>query len=125
MADGIQAVGVTGTVFAAGIPAWLVTGSINATYVVPAVCRLYLIMACDLIFVLARSFKEVAYRARGQPNDRDVVAAARNYRLRGYVLEHFYVCMQGLPPRKLGNGLRHILTFSAVTRSTSTRISRN
>lgn len=41
-------------------------------------------MACDLTFVLARSFKEVTFRANGQPTERDVSAAARNYRVRGY-----------------------------------------
>lgn len=59
MAEGIQFVGVAGTVAAGGIPAWLVTGAINTSYVVPATCRLFLIMACDLTLVLARSFKEV------------------------------------------------------------------
>ena len=31
MAETIQLIGLTGTVFAGGIPAWLVTGSINAS----------------------------------------------------------------------------------------------
>ena len=92
LAEAIQLIGVTGTVFAAGIPAWLVTGSINATYVVPATCRLFLIMACDLTFVLARSFKEVTFRATGQPNERDVSAAARNYSLRGYAQNESILC---------------------------------
>ena len=83
LAEGLQLIGLTGTVFAAGIPAWLITGSINASYIVPATCRLFLMMACDLIFVLARSFKEVTFRANGQPNERDVSAAARNYKIRG------------------------------------------
>jgi len=70
-------------VFAAGIPAWAVTGAINATYVVPIICRLFLITGCDLILVLARSFKEVTFRASGQPNAKDVNSAARIYKLRG------------------------------------------
>jgi hypothetical protein len=83
LADTFQAVGVVGTVAAAGIPAWLVTGTISTPYVVPATCRLFLITACDLMFVLARSFKEVTFREGGQPNEKDVAAAARIYKIRG------------------------------------------
>lgn len=99
MAEVLQLVGMTGTVFAMGIPAWLVTGSINASYVVPATCRLFLIMAMDLTFVLARSFKEVTFRANGQPNERDVSAAARNYALRGYA-QHVHRDIKRLIPRR-------------------------
>ena len=97
-AESLQLIGVTGSVFAAGIPAWAVTGSINAAYVVPATCRLFLTMACDLIFVLARSFKEVTFRASGQPNEKDVGAAARNYRVRGYS-QHVHKEIKSLVPR--------------------------
>jgi hypothetical protein len=99
MAEVLQLVGVTGTVFAAGIPAWLITGSINASYVVPATCRLFLIMAMDLTLVLARSFKEVTFRANGQPNERDVSAAARNYAVRGYA-QHVHRDIKRLIPRR-------------------------
>lgn len=99
MAEVLQLVGVTGTVFAMGIPAWLITGSINASYVVPATCRLFLIMAMDLTFVLARSFKEVTFRANGQPNERDVSAAARNYAIRGYA-QHVHRDIKRLIPRR-------------------------
>ena len=84
LADTFSAVGFTGTVFAMGIPVWAVTGAINTTYVVPIICRLFLTTGCDLIFVLARSFKEVTFRAGGQPNEKDVSSAARIYKLRGY-----------------------------------------
>jgi hypothetical protein len=90
---------MTGTVFAMGIPAWLITGSINASYVVPATCRLFLIMAMDLTFVLARSFKEVTFRANGQPTERDVSAAARNYALRGYA-QHVHRDVKRVIPRR-------------------------
>lgn len=99
MAEVLQLVGLTGTVFAAGIPAWLITGSINASYVVPATCRLFLIMAMDLTFVLARSFKELTFRASGQPNERDVSAAARNYAVRGYA-QHVHRDIKSLIPRR-------------------------
>lgn len=82
-----------------GIPAWLITGSINASYVVPATCRLFLIMAMDLTLVLARSFKEVTFRANGQPNERDVSAAARNYALRGYA-QHVHRDIKRIIPRR-------------------------
>lgn len=84
LAEGLQLIGLVGTVFVTGIPVFLVTGAINAAYIVPATCRLFLMMACDLTFVLARSFKEVTFRANGQPTERDVEQAARNYRIRGY-----------------------------------------
>ena len=56
-------------------------------------------MACDLIFVLARSFKEVTFRANGQPNEKDVSAAARNYKLRGYA-KHVHSHIELLVPRR-------------------------
>lgn len=56
-------------------------------------------MACDLIFVLARSFKEVTFRANGQPNEKDVSAAARNYKLRGYA-KHVHRHIELLVPRR-------------------------
>lgn len=91
--------GLTGTVFAAGIPVWLITGSINASHIVPTTCRLFLIMACDLTLVLARSFREVTFRARGQPNEKDVGAAARNYAVRGYA-HNVHKDVKQLIPRK-------------------------
>ena len=97
-AESLQLIGVIGSVFAAGIPAWAVTGTINSSYIVPATCRLFTIMACDLIFVMARSFKEVTFRASGQPNEKDVSAAARNYRVRGYS-QHVHREIKDLIPR--------------------------
>ncbi|KAK5168339.1 uncharacterized protein LTR77_006908 [Saxophila tyrrhenica] len=99
LADTFQVIGVTGTVFAAGIPAWAVTGAINTTYVVPIICRLFLITGCDLILVLARSFKEVTFRASGQPNEKDVNSAARIYKLRGYS-QHVHHRVKRLVPRR-------------------------
>ena len=99
LADGFHLVGILGTVAAGGIPAWLVTGAINTSYVVPATCRVFLIMACDLTLVLARSFKEVTFRARTQPNEKDVSAAARNYRIRGYS-QHVHREIKQLVPRR-------------------------
>ena len=80
-------------------PAFLLTGAINSAFVVPATCRLFLMMSCDLTLVLARSFKEVTFRQGGQPNERDVSAAARNYRLRGYS-QHVHADLKSLVPRR-------------------------
>ena len=99
LAETFHLIGCVGTGFAAGIPAWAVTGAINSTYVVPATCRLFLIMSCDLTFVLARSFKEVTFRASGQPNEKDVGSAARNYRIRGYA-QHVHRDVKRLVPRR-------------------------
>lgn len=84
LAEGINIVGYIGTGFAGGIPAWLVTGAISLPLVVPATCRLFLTMAADLMLVLIRAFKEATFRKSAQPQERDVQAAARIYRLRGY-----------------------------------------
>ncbi|KAK4888693.1 hypothetical protein LTR27_012432 [Elasticomyces elasticus] len=97
-AEGLQFIGLAGTAFVLGAPIWAVTGGINSSYIVPATCRLFLTMACDLIFVLARSFKEVTFRASGQPNEKDVSAAARNYMIRGYS-QHVHDEIKVLLPR--------------------------
>lgn len=89
-------IGLSCTGLAVGAPIWLVTGSINSSYVVPTTCRLFLIMACDLTLVLARSFKEVG--ARGQPSEKDVSTAARNYAVRGYS-QHVHRDIKKLIPR--------------------------
>lgn len=51
------------------------------------------------MLVLARSFKEVTFRQGGQPTERDVSAAARNYRLRGYS-QHVHADLKKLVPRR-------------------------
>lgn len=98
LTESLRAIGHVGTVLVMGIPVWAVTGAINSSYIVPATCRLFLVMACDLIFVLARSSKEVTFRASGQPNEKDVGAAARNYRIRGYS-QHVHREIKALVPR--------------------------
>ncbi|KAF2164250.1 hypothetical protein M409DRAFT_56937 [Zasmidium cellare ATCC 36951] len=86
--------------FAGGIPAWLVTGSISMPLIVPATARLFLTMSCDLILVLVRSFREVAFRgSEGQPSERDVEKAARMYRLKGYTT-HVHKEVKQLVPKK-------------------------
>ncbi|RMY69848.1 hypothetical protein D0863_06191 [Hortaea werneckii] len=99
LAEGLHIFGIMASGAMSGIPIFLVSGSINASYIVPATCRLFLIMACDLTFVLARSFKEVTFRASEQPTERDVNAAARNYQLRGYS-KHVHKEVKQLVPRR-------------------------
>lgn len=68
--------------------------------IVPATARLFLTMSCDLILVLVRSFREVAFRgSEGQPSERDVEKAARMYRLKGFSL-HVHRDVKKLVPKK-------------------------
>lgn len=99
LSEGFQLFGLSLTGITFGSPLWLITGSLNAAHIIPTTCRLFLIMACDLTLVLARSFKEATFRARGQPNEKDVGAAARNYTVRGYS-QHVHRDIKKLIPRK-------------------------
>lgn len=92
----LHLIGLSCTGLTFGTPFWVLTGSINFTYIVPTTCRLFLIMAYDLTLVLARSFKEQG--ANGQPSEKDVVAAARQYRVRGYS-QHVQRDIKKLIPR--------------------------
>lgn len=68
--------------------------------IVPATARLFLTMAVDLTLVLIRSFREVAYRnSEGQPSERDVSAAARIYRIKGFS-HHVHKDIKKLVPRR-------------------------
>ncbi|EME79104.1 uncharacterized protein MYCFIDRAFT_79773, partial [Pseudocercospora fijiensis CIRAD86] len=98
IAEAINLFEYIGSGFAGGIPAWLVTGAISLPLVVPATCRLFLTMAADLILVLIRAFKEATFRNSGQPQERDVQAAARIYRVRGYS-SHIHKDIKKLIPR--------------------------
>lgn len=99
LAEAFQLLGLSVTGLAFGAPIWLATGSMNASHVIPTTCRLFLIMACDLTLILARSFKESTFRAGGQPNEMHVGAAARNYAVRGYA-HHVHRDIKKLIPRK-------------------------
>lgn len=101
LAEGFNLFGILAAVATGGMGAGaiLITGGINSVAVVPATCRLFLMMSCDLTLVLARSFKEVTFRQGGQPTERDVGAAARNYKLRGYS-QHVHSDIKTLVPRR-------------------------
>jgi hypothetical protein len=112
LSEAFHLLGLACTGLTMGTPIWLLTGSLNAAHLVPTTCRLFLIMACDLTLVLARSFKEVTFRATGQPNEKDVSAAARNYTVRGYS-QHVHRDIKKLTPRK---NFRESLKVKAVQR---------
>lgn len=101
LAEGFNLFGILAAAATGGMAggAILITGGINSVAVVPATCRLFLMMSADLTLVLARSFKEVTFRQGGQPTERDVAAAARNYRLRGYS-QHVHTDIKKLVPRR-------------------------
>lgn len=86
--------------FAGGMPAWLVTGSMAMPLIVPATASLFLTMSLDLILVLIRAFREVVVRnSEGQPTERDVSAAARIYRIKGFS-KHVHRDVKALVPKK-------------------------
>lgn len=84
LAEVFYLLGLACTGLAFGSPLWPLTGRVDAAHIFPTTYRLFLITACDLTLVFIRSFKGPTFRARRQPNEKDVSAAARNYTDRGY-----------------------------------------
>lgn len=62
------------------MPVFLASGAINIPLVVPATTRLMLMLASDLILILASSFKQTTLTCIGQPLVKDVENAANRYR---------------------------------------------
>ena len=79
-AEAVAGFGLFLTVFSGGMPFFLASTLINIPIIIPATTRLFLMLAADLIIILARSFKDAAERQVGQPEQRDLLAAARAYR---------------------------------------------
>ena len=74
---------LTGSAIAAacfGIPLLPVTGVINGVIMTPMVSQYYLCNACDLIIILADSFRMASQRAVAQPCAKDVQASAQAFR---------------------------------------------
>ena len=69
------------TVAGGGLPFFLAAGAFNFPLVVPATTRLILMLASDLILILVRAFKITTTTCVGQPGEKDVARAARDYRL--------------------------------------------
>ena len=80
IAESIATVGVFGSLILGGMPVFMVAGALNVPLVVPTTARLFLMLACDVILILTRAFKQCADRCVGQPHKRDVEMAAFAYR---------------------------------------------
>ncbi|RYC65740.1 hypothetical protein CHU98_g413 [Xylaria longipes] len=80
IAEGSNAIGVLATIATGGLPFFLIPMAANAAVVVQATARLFLKLACDLVLIFTRAFKETALKCIGQPEKRDVEVAARAYR---------------------------------------------
>lgn len=98
-AEAFQLIGLSCTGLTLGSPIWLVTGGINAAHVVPTTCRLLLVMACDMTWVLARSFKEARLQASVPPDERGIRSAAYDYIARGHA-SHVHGAIKTLIPKK-------------------------
>lgn len=99
LAECINTLGYVGSGFAGGAPAWILSGMISVPLVVPSTCRLFLTMSCDLILTLVRSFQDAANRTAQMPTERDVQAAARVYRIKGYS-QHVHSDIKRLVPKR-------------------------
>lgn len=82
-AETIAVIGMLTTVTTGGMPVFLGASAINIPLVVPAIARLYFILACDLILVLIMCFKENMETMSGQPTSKDLARHAREYRWSG------------------------------------------
>ncbi|KAL8664470.1 MAG: hypothetical protein Q9202_003020 [Teloschistes flavicans] len=78
--EAVAAAGVMGTILAGGLPVFLAAGAFNFPLVVPATTRLMLMLASDLILILVRAFRSTTTTCVGQPEERHVARAARDYR---------------------------------------------
>jgi hypothetical protein len=81
-AEGVSAASLFLTVGSGGIlvPLLATSGVINAPIVVPAITRMFLMLACDVILILVRAFKDSTNKCIGQPLKKDIEVAAHMYR---------------------------------------------
>ncbi|KAF8851319.1 hypothetical protein BDZ45DRAFT_730994 [Acephala macrosclerotiorum] len=81
-AEGIATTGLLMTILSGGLlaPVMVASGAINAPIVVPATTRLFLMLACDVILILIRAWKESTNKCIVQPLKRDIEQAAHAYR---------------------------------------------
>ncbi|CCT76258.1 uncharacterized protein FFUJ_14106 [Fusarium fujikuroi IMI 58289] len=73
-------VGLGATVVTGGMPFFLLPMATNIPLVVKATARLVLMLACDVILILTRAFREAAVKSITKPERRDVENAAVAYR---------------------------------------------
>lgn len=81
IAEGLSIVSVLATVASLGtMPMIVIPMVVNIPVVVPATARMFLMLACDMIFVLTRAFTEASAKCIGQPLKQDVEKAVLDYR---------------------------------------------
>lgn len=80
VADVIATTGVFGTIAFFGAPVFLAAGAVNIPIIVPATAELLLMLACDIILILVRAFKDCTHQCLGQPLKKDIEKAALAYR---------------------------------------------
>lgn len=85
-AEGLAAFAALGSVASFG-GTIIAAGVINATILPPSNCRFYLIVACDLILILVRCFREAVLTKTGQPSHRELQRQCREYRFSGMPIE--------------------------------------
>lgn len=78
--EAVATVGMLFTVGFSGMPIFLAAGAFNFPLIVPATTRLMLMLASDLILILVRAFRSTATTCIGQPEEKHVARAARDYR---------------------------------------------
>lgn len=78
--EAVAVFGMIGTVAFGGMPVFLAAGAFNFPLVVPATTRLMLMLASDLILILVRAFRSTTTTCIGQPEEKHVARAARDYR---------------------------------------------
>ncbi|KAI0862785.1 hypothetical protein F4860DRAFT_522773 [Xylaria cubensis] len=122
IAEGANAIGLFATIATGGLPFFLIPMATNAPVVLQATSRLFLKLACDLILIFTRAFKETALKCIGQPEKRDVEVAARAYRQHyrevhravskaiPNLLQSFQVGKVTVKIRGLLNNYKHVVT---------------
>ena len=80
LVETISAVGILGTIILHGAPVVLVSGAVNVPLAVPTTTRLMLMLACDVILILTKAFKNCTDKCLGHPLKQDIEQAAREYR---------------------------------------------
>lgn len=78
--EAVATFGMLFTVGFGGMPIFLAAGAFNFPLIVPATTRLMLMLASDLILILVRAFRSTATTCIGQPEEKHVARAARDYR---------------------------------------------
>lgn len=80
VAEVLSACALAGTILTGGMPLFLIPMATNIPLVVLSTARLFLMLACDLILILTRAFREASLKSIAKPDRRDVENAAVEYR---------------------------------------------